>query len=259
MAEQDDQSSSHLAYATDGTDDSDSTSATSSTVDESIGEPDSFAKQIIITVHIGPDHEAHHIHRDLLCEKSPYFAAALKECWSKGVNEYVLEDIAPADFDVIVHWVYKEKLPWYLTAGGFQATGLGNAAITMRHMYALADRWMMHDLQNALVDEELKDLRNMGNHWDWSGLRDVCDQGLCHTPSYTVVMRSFVGWLAETDPDDEEYRETINGLGESSALLREVFLQLHMFIHEKWVSVSDARKCDFHIHPNGQKCDYGGY
>ncbi|KAK5942551.1 hypothetical protein PMZ80_005116 [Knufia obscura] len=128
----------------------------------------------------------------------------------------------------------------------------------MRQMYALAERWVTYDLQNARVNEEIKDLRFTGNNWDWSGLRDVSDQELCHTPFYALVMRSLVSSLPETDLDDEKYKEAIDGLSERPALLQEVFLQLHMFIHEKWVPVSDAPKCDFHIHPDGQNCSYGG-
>lgn len=60
---------------------------------------------------VGPDQYEHTIHRDLLCDNSPYFSTATKDCW-KGDEEgrIPLPNDDPAVFALYIQWIYRRRI-----------------------------------------------------------------------------------------------------------------------------------------------------
>jgi hypothetical protein len=119
----------------------------------------------IVVVEIGPEHTKYGIHKALLTTHSEYFRKELQKCWKEGEEcKVVIDDVEPAVFDIIVHWLYTEEM----TDGKHTWLGLGllrtygtngkfyewyydvKEAMLLFKTYVLADRLGMLRLRNIL-------------------------------------------------------------------------------------------------------------
>ena len=63
-----------------------------------------------MTILVGPDESRHTVHKDLLCQKSPYFSAAANDCWKEGQEGRVpLPADDPSTFALYVQWLYRDR------------------------------------------------------------------------------------------------------------------------------------------------------
>lgn len=61
-----------------------------------------------VTLQLGPEEKKFTLHKDLLCEQSPYFRAAFSKNWKEGIENCItLEHADPDSFeDLIMDWLY---------------------------------------------------------------------------------------------------------------------------------------------------------
>lgn len=135
----------------------------------------SYAKQKMVKILVGPSQDEYYFHLDLLREKCPFFAAALKPDWNHGKDFYHLESVKPVDFDVVAYWIYRDALPDDIMDHAEPSVAESDdedddmeddnnddhrALFSIRSpvLHKLADFLQMPDLQNALIDEELRSL-----------------------------------------------------------------------------------------------------
>jgi hypothetical protein len=98
---------------------------------------------------VGPNEARFLVHKDLLCDQSPFFAAALKGQFLEGVRQVVtLLDVDPKHFEHILLWFYTQRLEH---ADFFFKDGKPTY-FALLDMYALADRLAIEGMRNALVD-----------------------------------------------------------------------------------------------------------
>ncbi|EXJ85171.1 hypothetical protein A1O3_05846 [Capronia epimyces CBS 606.96] len=107
---------------------------------------DNFTTSEIVTVHVGPKRKRFFLHRELICERSPF----MEKCLQKGrfdegyKNELYLPEDDPKAFAVIVDWIYRNRLP-LRTDPSYDLVGMSAA-------YCMADKFGMEELQNSIMD-----------------------------------------------------------------------------------------------------------
>lgn len=85
------------------------------------------------------------IHRDLLCQHSPFFRAALHSGMEESNSGVVsLPDDGPIEFAFVSHWIYHQYIPK-------DATDTCDIDELLR-LWVLADKLLMPDLQDSLMN-----------------------------------------------------------------------------------------------------------
>ena len=108
----------------------------------------SFTTSEIVTVLVGPKRKRFYLHRDLICQRSPF----MEKCLSKNrfregeKNELYLPEDDPKAFAIVVDWIYRGKLP------GMTAGMRNLDVIDMSSAYCMADKFGMEELQNGIMD-----------------------------------------------------------------------------------------------------------
>ncbi|KAL8898245.1 MAG: hypothetical protein Q9192_002166 [Flavoplaca navasiana] len=108
----------------------------------------SFCNNPMVTLLVGPDRLSFHVHRNLLCENSPFFAAAFNGSFkeSSGLME-LIEDSADA-FERFVQWLYRRK---------FTISPVGDAQCTKQRyqqlvrVYIVADKFDVPLLKDHVI------------------------------------------------------------------------------------------------------------
>lgn len=222
----------------------------------------SFARQPCTTILVGPDRIAYHLHKDIVCRHSPYLSTALKESWNENATEVHLNDFAPEDFDLVVYWMYKDKIPDHLLVeinadeSPDQLPSEEPSEIDMRlvDMYKVADMLMMSDLQNTIIDTVFSWMEKSECCWPWSSLIHLLERELWQTCFWKLAVKSFI-----ENADCEEnlkfgFDIISDDLADYPEATRDLFVQLLKYRRQEWTALSRNTLCDFHIHPDGKKC-----
>ncbi|KIW74658.1 hypothetical protein Z517_11428 [Fonsecaea pedrosoi CBS 271.37] len=128
--------------------------------DDDDDEVDNFTTSEIVTVHVGPKRKRFHLHRDLICERSPFMEKCLqKNRFDEGYkNEMYLPEDDPKAFSIVVEWIYRGRLPSFGTgagSGGSAVPARGLCGLDMCDIsaaYCMADKFGMEELQNGIMD-----------------------------------------------------------------------------------------------------------
>ncbi|KIW88952.1 uncharacterized protein Z519_10436 [Cladophialophora bantiana CBS 173.52] len=131
--------------------------------DDDDDDVDNFTTSEIVTVHVGPKRKRFHLHRDLICQRSPFMEKCLqKNRFDEGYkNELYLPEDDPKAFSIVVEWIYRGRLPVFGTFGtsaigsGSTAGARGTTGLDMCDMsqaYCMADKFGMEELQNGIMD-----------------------------------------------------------------------------------------------------------
>jgi len=122
-------------------------------------------------------------------------------------------------------------------------------------LYHAADVLMITKLQNQLVDTCLAAARQMKRHWRLKTVRDAHTHMVMHTPVYQLILRSCVKWLVDSPTESDEFaRETVQLEGYPEAVL-DLLRMTNRCLREKWSDPWVGDWCEFHIHPDGERCD----
>lgn len=137
------------------------------------------------------------LHKDLLRDRSPYFATRLKDCWDGRQDEIELTGVSTWAFEVVIDWMYSGVVPDYVSK---ESGGRGPLLDVLPELYHAADVLMMTQLQNELVDTYLAHGRQSGGAWTLTGVRSAHVYEIVHTPLYQLVLKSCVRNLMKRLP-----------------------------------------------------------
>jgi BTB/POZ domain len=112
-----------------------------------------------VTILVGPKRKRYIVHKDLICEKSEYFAKAFNEnCFKEGIEkEMYLPEDEPDAFDLFIRWLYNSRLD----CKAFCVEGKSSAEIhaprwalmsTLISLYILTDKVCLEELKNTVMD-----------------------------------------------------------------------------------------------------------
>ncbi|KAK0253668.1 hypothetical protein LTR48_002120 [Friedmanniomyces endolithicus] len=131
----------------------------------------------LITVLAGEEEVQFVLHRQILCEKSEFFATAWKQYQEEGGEKRVFVPyIKPDAFELYVHWVYSDKVDLSLVplasprGENYRFDDRGSRIQNFQHLielYVAGDEFENVTLQNMVIDE----LAAMADAWDDHDLR----------------------------------------------------------------------------------------
>lgn len=207
---------------------------------------------------MGEAKTAYYMHREALCSASPFFETALKEAWDKGRLEIHLKEANIDDFDAVGAWIYKQSLPAYtrypydqneLDDDEFEAINLQLTAI-----YKFCDSMMMPLLQNTIVDEQVRMYRNRLWRPSFTGLMAFMEMDLAHTPYHNMMLRAFAEDMAGRGHESTQFGDDLQALIAHPDVAETAIRLLVAQKQARIPPLSHTDKCNFHIHPDGQKC-----
>lgn len=93
---------------------------------------------------VGDPAVTYHLHRDLLCERCPYFRGCFDGSFKETDDrKTVLTEESPEAFDEVLRWVYQSRV-------SDPQNGETND-MALIHAYILADKLCMEELKNSIV------------------------------------------------------------------------------------------------------------
>lgn len=205
----------------------------------------------MITVLVGQSKKPYNLHAELLKHSAPYFATRLKDCWDgKTAEPILLQDVDECGFNTVIDWIYTRQLPQEIANPGAERdNGMADAA------YKAADVLMISDLQNALIDNELRLLEGRMECWHLKALKTKHDLGIGHTPYYQLVLRHCVRTIMGCDFLDQD--PTDDGLEILTACpeaLKELAQLMRAYHKQPFGPIWEEDWCQFHVHPDGKRC-----
>ena len=104
-----------------------------------------------MTILVGPDESQHTVHKDLLCQKSPYFSAAANDCWKEGQEGRVpLPADDPSAFALYVQWLYRERI---FSSQDMTDTGGNREEIDLLiEAFVLGEKLQDQNFKDAVID-----------------------------------------------------------------------------------------------------------
>ena len=106
------------------------------------------------------------VHKDYICLASPFFAAAFNGKFMEGESQSMrLDDVDPAVFGLLVHWIYFQKFDLPMVKGNEEEPTADYEKLA--ELWILGQRTIMPALQNYVVDVVL-DSFSQQELWDGS-------------------------------------------------------------------------------------------
>lgn len=213
---------------------------------------DRYVKDDLVTILVGKEKVAFHVHRSLLVKKSVYFATRLKDCWDGKKDEPLeMTHVDVNGFEVVVDFLYNNALPERIT----DHDDLNDMNPVLK-AYKAADQLAMFQLQNALVDSNVSQFRKLQRYWELHGILDVHKFGLQHTPLYKLMLQSCVEELGKRLHKGVRDKQ-LSLLAKHPEAVLDVVKCMSEFIDKPWKEPYNQPYCRYHIHEDNQKCDPG--
>ena len=181
----------------------------------------------MVTILVGPEKTPFHVHRTVLVEKIPYFRALLGTDWDNGQKDNIeLDDVPVADFEVVMHWGYTERLPKSMMIKSRVDYRLPIDA----DPYKAADRLMVARLQNAICNHIIDTLSKYSLYFDWEALKVMYDMELSHSLLYRLMVKSAVEtFMQRGDTDDKVWISGLDQLLDCPAIMKDVLLSIDSY------------------------------
>ncbi|KAK5937562.1 hypothetical protein PMZ80_010182 [Knufia obscura] len=206
---------------------------------------------VAVSVGRGENSATYNIYKDLLTAHSPYCKASLEGRWEEAKNNCVkLEEHDPKALQVIVNWLYRDPR----TMNFLQVQSDLCAAVLPT--YQLADKLLMPNLQNELVDVLRQRLLDNKSYTGLSSILTLRQAGMSSKPLYVFLLKLHV-WMFCTYP--KSYNNTLEQ--KITDVIKEDFdfgkvwiMYVQECLAKKW---SDPRKetgCVYHDHLDGSEC-----
>ncbi len=215
----------------------------------------SFAASPLVTVLVGDQKKQYTIHKDRLVKTSPFFKTRLDNPMIESTNGQITfpEDQCRA-FDVVVNWIYGGDVEGICGPGGL---------FSAMKAYQLADKYMMPQLQDSLIQEIKKYLKGycfLPQYVSWA-VKHLKD-----TSALRIFLIDQIIWELVNYPEfyqNQPGKEMVPGPAKSLGILLitdpEVAAQLlwgtQKLKPDHKTNPAGLEGCHYHVHPDGDKCD----
>ncbi|KAI1612390.1 hypothetical protein EDD36DRAFT_495718 [Exophiala viscosa] len=213
---------------------------------------ENFTTSEIVTVYVGHKRKRFFLHRELICERSPFMEKCLKkDRFDEGYkNELYLPEDDPKAFSIVVEWIYRSKLP----ARTEPTFDLGDLSAS----YCMADKFGMEELQNSIMDN----IRGAFSRRDGELCKPPHFSALALThltgPPKSPLKRFYVEhlvhhmmkhpkWYHELKRN-EPNRADLEELFKIPDLVSYIMKKIWQFQAEPWKDPATWDKCCYHVH-----------
>jgi hypothetical protein len=212
----------------------------------------SFTTSEIVTVYVGHKRKRFFLHRELICQRSPFMEKCLKkDRFDEGYkNELYLPEDDPKAFSIIVEWIYRNKLP----ARNDPTFDLADLSAS----YCMADKFAMEELQNNIMDLVRSSFSRRENEQckppHFSALALTHLTGPPKSPLKRFYIEHLVHhmmknprWYHELKRN-EANRADLEELFKIPDLVSYIFKKVWQFQAEPWKDPALWDKCCYHVH-----------
>lgn len=209
---------------------------------------------------VGPDNIEFLVHKNLLVENSPFFAAKSRPCWANSGSSIDLSHVNVEGFEIVVGWLYsKRPLPEPVKTDA--SSGWPRYTESLIKAYKAADQLMVNELQNKLLDD-FKEL-TLRHHRPTTciDLVTVCNFDLSHTPCYRFVLKCLAWRFMSGAFDDDRLRrfnESLVYLAPYPDAIKDWLAHTAMWRNKPWADPRINKDCEFHVHAGGDQCSSEG-
>ena len=206
----------------------------------------SFTQGEVVTIYVGNKRKRFNIYKDLLIEKSPYFAASLKTCWNQ-TNEVFLSG-NPEAFAHVVNWLFRDIIP---PVDLSCCEGL--ASVTA--FYKAADFLLIETLKNDIVDGVLRYLETNNWAFNFYSVSFLRDHYLEDRSLYKLVFRSAIRFFMNGPESFEDGGDNdLSFLIDKPELMVEIMQGIREFNKTPYDQVWKCHKCEYHEHEESCIC-----
>ncbi|KAI9877669.1 MAG: hypothetical protein M1830_002338 [Pleopsidium flavum] len=210
----------------------------------------------IITVTVGAISKKYRLHKNLLCHHSTFFDAAFNGEFKEGkTGELRLPEDRVSAFDMFVNWLYRGSLPPSRVYGVLDGVyGGDDSALDDLSLYAMAEKWFIPTLQDALCDQ----------------LRTRYIGGACPLPYFfenlysetspscklrQYFVKKFVVYASSAQKDPVRVNKTLEQNADFAIdVAKETFSNLILSGFGLFKNPENLPLCDFHAHPMDKPC-----
>ncbi|KAK5446386.1 hypothetical protein LTS15_009725 [Exophiala xenobiotica] len=213
---------------------------------------ENFTTSEIVTVYVGHKRKRFFLHRELICQRSPFMEKCLKkDRFDEGYkNELYLPEDDPKAFSILVEWIYRNKLP----ARNDPTFDLSDLSAS----YCMADKFAMEELQNNIMDLVRSSFSRRENEQckppHFSALALTHLTGPPKSPLKRFYIEHLVHhmlkhprWYHELKRN-EANRADLEELFKIPDLVSYIFKKVWQFQAEPWKDPALWDKCCYHVH-----------
>jgi hypothetical protein len=109
----------------------------------------------MVDLYIGPNKVHFCVHKELLCDKIPYFDKMFRGHFEATMNSATFPEDTPESFDLLVEWVYSGSIrPLVATTPepGSRRYPQGALSYLFTQFYGLASKIRMPELMDKIMD-----------------------------------------------------------------------------------------------------------
>lgn len=207
---------------------------------------------------VGPDKVQFLVHKELLIEYSPFFAAKSKACWTDAGSGIDLSHVSVDGFESAVGWLYAGRPLKVPTKSQFEDMSEWGQYLTMfNHAYKAADQLMMTELQNKILDDLRGAKARFRVKTTYADLINACEADLEHTLFYKFILRDLT-WLFMNDTFHNgrlsHFNHGLEYLEAYPGAMADWFANIAMWRNDPWSDPKNSRGCGFHVHNGENKC-----
>lgn len=214
-----------------------------------------------VTVLVGTDEKKFTAHKDVLCETSDFFRAALGGAWLESADKIIrLPDQVSVAFSIYLNWRYcgsidlwdgREGITTYTNIEGQERQSQGPRYERLVHSYALGDFLKDQKLCNALVNAYFE-VQSVTNSWPLPSFVNLAFECLPETSKLRLLIVHHIAFSSTY----ESFEANIG------ALKPEVVAQIALVsvkYRSKPAKTTIAQgRCFYHEHENDEgKCTPG--
>ena len=102
----------------------------------------------MIDVLVGPTEKLFRVHKQIICQKIPFFYSMFNGAWKQpGQTSVTLPEDSPPEFGLLLGWIYQSSVrPLTVEPGRIQCS------YNEFKFYALADKYCLPELKNDIMD-----------------------------------------------------------------------------------------------------------
>jgi len=212
-----------------------------------------------ISVFVGTERTQYVVHKQLLCNKVPYFSKLLNGSFSESkAGKIVLTDDMEdlPTFALFLHWLYSGSVPaipikdsWDdFSIDNLESCGVIAAETPHHHLYYLADRWCIPLLKNLTIDR----IRRFHNATDSYVHPKLIIDGYANTPEGSSLRRYLSNIAAYScSADSDEYNMVYTLAKTIRAESQEIWVDIMGVVRDNYIKggmedPDSVNKANFH-------------
>ena len=208
-----------------------------------------FASADVILVIVGKEKVEFGVHKKVLVRSSPFFEACFRaDIKEAQENTVTLCEDDPEAFEIVVDWMY----------GGRSLQG--HLYDTLVISYLLADKLLMRDLQNAIIDlfRTFAAPEPCKAAWIWDTVAEDCPfrELVLNRLHFSIATMPHLYWMPSDGSTPYDYAQQLQEILKGGGSLATAFFwRFFERGNIDLVPPSTLTGCVFHLHDDGKKCN----